>query len=249
MSAVLPASAMRRVTCAELKNLAAAYRPALCYAAAQCARETKIYLHWTAGHYGQFFADYHVQIDADGGIYVIGDGALNALLAATYRRNSGSVSVAVLGACGATTEHLGAEPPTAVQIEAMAMAVTTLADGLWLTIDKARILTHGEAADNEDGVHAHAPYGPRTTCERWDLEYLGTAESPAFHPWAEDGKERHSGIGSEGADAPSRPMESRVKRGAEAKKADSEDDLPSAFFFRECGSLCRQIHRILLDKK
>ena len=84
MSAVLPASAMRRVTCAELKNLAAAYRPALYYAAAQCARETKIYLHWTAGRYGQFFADYHVQIDADGGIYVIGDGALDALLAATF---------------------------------------------------------------------------------------------------------------------------------------------------------------------
>lgn len=113
MSAVLPASAMRRVTCAELKNLAAAYRPALYYAAVQCARETKIYLHWTAGHYGQFFADYHVQIDADGTFYVIGDGALDALLAATYQRNSGSVSVAVLGACGATTEHLGAEPPTA----------------------------------------------------------------------------------------------------------------------------------------
>ena len=160
MSAVLPASAMRRVTCTELKNLAAAYRPALYYAAAQCARETKIYLHWTAGHYGQFFADYHVQIDADGTLYVIGDGALDVLLAATYRRNSGSVSVAVLGACGATTEHLGAEPPTAAQIEAMAMAVTALADGLWLTIDKARILTHGEAADNEDGVRAHAPYGP-----------------------------------------------------------------------------------------
>ena len=42
MSAVLPASAMRRVTCAELKNLAAAYRPALHYAAAQCARETNV---------------------------------------------------------------------------------------------------------------------------------------------------------------------------------------------------------------
>ena len=187
MSAVLPASAMRRVTCAELKTLAAAYRPALYYAAARCARETKIYLHWTAGHYGQFFADYHVQIDADGALYVIGNGALDALLAATYLRNSGSVSLALLGCAGASAEHLGAEPPTAAQIESMAMAVTALADGLWLTIDKARILTHGEAADNEDGVHVHAPYGPRTTCERWDLEYLGTAESPAFHPWAEDG--------------------------------------------------------------
>ena len=187
MSAVLPASAMRRVTCAELRELAAAYRPALCYAAARCSRETKLYLHWTAGHYGQFFADYHVQIDADGGIYVIGDGVLDDLLAATYLRNSGSISVALLGCVDATTESLGSEPPTAAQIEAMAQSATALADGLWLTIDKERILTHGEAADNEDGVRTHAPYGPRTTCERWDLEYLGTEESPVFHPWAEDG--------------------------------------------------------------
>ena len=187
MSAVLPASALRRVTCAELRELAAAYRPALCYAAARCGRETKLYLHWTAGHYGQFFADYHVQVDADGGIYVIGDGVLDDLLAATYLRNSGSISVALLGCVDATTESLGSEPPTAAQIEAMAQVVTALADGLWLTIDKERILTHGEAADNEDSVRTHAPYGPRTTCERWDLEYLGTEESPAFHPWAEDG--------------------------------------------------------------
>ena len=187
MSAVLPASAVRRVTCAELRELAAAYRPALCYAAARCARETRLYLHWTAGHYGQFFADYHVQVDADGGIYVIGDGVLDDLLAATYLRNSGSISVALLGCVDATTESLGSEPPTAAQIEAMAQSATALADGLWLTIDKERILTHGEAADNEDGVRTHAPYGPRTTCERWDLEYLGTEESPVFHPWAEDG--------------------------------------------------------------
>ena len=187
MSAVLPASALRRVTCAELRELAAAYRPALCYAAARCARETRLYLHWTAGHYGQFFADYHVQVDADGGIYVIGDGVLDDVLAATYLRNSGSVSIALLGCVGATTDDLGYEPPTAAQIEALAQAVTALADGLWLTIDKERILTHGEAADNEDSVHAHTPYGPRSTCERWDLEYLGTEECPAFRPWATDG--------------------------------------------------------------
>ena len=128
-----------------------------------------------------------MQVDADGAIYVIGDGALDDVLAATYRRNSGSVSIALLGCVDATTEDLGAEPPTAAQIEGLAMAAAALADGLWLTIDKERVLTHGEAADNEDGVRVHAPYGPRTTCERWDLEYLGTAESTAFAPWAEDG--------------------------------------------------------------
>ena len=42
MSAVLPASAMRCVTCADLRELAAAYRPALHYAAARCARETNV---------------------------------------------------------------------------------------------------------------------------------------------------------------------------------------------------------------
>lgn len=187
MSAVLPRSAMRRVTCAELRKLGAAYRVPLMYAAARCARETKLYLHWTAGHYGQFFADYHVQMDADGAIYVIGAGVLDELLAATYLRNSGSVSIALLCAYGATTADLGAEAPPAAQIESMAMATAALADGLWLTIDKARILTHGEAADNGDGVRAHAPYGPRTTCERLDLEYLDTAESPAFNPWAQGG--------------------------------------------------------------
>ena len=103
MSAVLPASAMRRVTCRELRLLGAAYRLPLAYAAARCARETKLYLHWTAGHYGQFFADYHVQIDADGAIYVIGDGALDALRAATYLRNSGSVSIASPSICAAAT--------------------------------------------------------------------------------------------------------------------------------------------------
>lgn len=45
----------------------------------------------------------------------------------------------------------------------------------------------GEAADNEDGLNVHGDYGPRENCERWDLEYLGTSESPSFNPWATDG--------------------------------------------------------------
>ena len=187
MSAVLPASAMRRVTCRELRLLGAAYRLPLAYAAARCARETKLYLHWTAGHYGQFFADYHVQIDKDGEIYVIADGGLDDVLAATWRRNTGSVSICMLGCYGATTNNLGQESPTPLQIDGMAQAIAALCNGLWLTIDKQRVMTHGEAADNEDGIEPHEAYGPRTTCERWDLEYLGTEESPTYNPWAEDG--------------------------------------------------------------
>ena len=187
MSSVLSRSAMRRVTPAELEVLAGQYRENIQAAAEYIGRETKVYLHWSAGHYGQFWDDYHVQIDRDGEIYVIGDGELDDVLAATWKRNSGSVSIGILGCVGATTGDLGQESPTPQQIEGMAQAIAALCNGLWLTIDKQRVLTHGEAADNEDGVRVHAPYGPRTTCERWDLEYLGTAESPVFTPWAKDG--------------------------------------------------------------
>ena len=187
MAHVLSKSAMRRVTPAELEALAGEYRAALAAAAAEYGRETKVYLHWSAGHYGQFWDDYHVQIDRDGDIYVIGDGELDDVLAATWRRNSGSVNIAILGCLDADTNRLGAEPPTDAQIDGMAQAIAALCNGLWLTIDKQRVLTHGEAADNEDGIEPHDPYGPRTTCERWDLEYLGTMESPKFHPWSTDG--------------------------------------------------------------
>ena len=42
MSTILAPSAMRRITCAELRELGAAYRPALMYAATRCARETNV---------------------------------------------------------------------------------------------------------------------------------------------------------------------------------------------------------------
>ena len=187
MAHVLSKSAMQRVTPAELEDLAGRYRENIQAAAEYVGRETKVYLHWSAGHYGQFWDDYHVQIDKDGEIYVIGDGELDDVLEATYRRNSGSVSICILGCLDANTNNLGQESPTPLQIEGMAQAIAALCNGLWLTIDKTRVLTHGEAADNEDGVYAHEPYGPKSTCERWDLEYLGTMESPKFHPWTEDG--------------------------------------------------------------
>ena len=109
------------------------------------------------------------------------------MLAHTYHRNSGAVGITLACCVGATSENLGSEPPTSAQIEAMAQVVVAVADGLWLTIDKNHVLTHGEAADNEDGIYPHDPYGPKSTCERWDLEYLGTSESPSFNPYATDG--------------------------------------------------------------
>ena len=185
--AVLSKAQMRKVTPRELAEMASEYRERLAQAAKSVGRETKLYLHWSAGHYGQFWDDYHVQVDADGSIYVIADGELDDVLAATWRRNTGSVNLCVLGCYGANSLRLGDEAPTAKQIEGMAQAIAALCNGLWLTIDKRRVLTHGEAADNEDGITPHEPYGMKNGCERWDLEFLGTSESPKCNPWATDG--------------------------------------------------------------
>lgn len=177
---------MRQVTLEELKDMAENCRESIWAQAQTYGREPKIYLHWTAGHYGQYYLnDYHIAIDYDGSIYVEHD--LDEVLAHTYHRNSGAVGITLACCVGATSENLGSEPPTSEQIEAMAQVVVAVADGLWLTIDKNHVLTHGEAADNEDGIYPHDPYGPKSTCERWDLEYLGTSESPSFNPYATDG--------------------------------------------------------------
>ena len=81
-------------------------------------------------------------------------------------------------------ENLSDEPPTEAQIEAMAQTIAVLADALDLTIDMERVMTHGEAADNADGYYgaygSDEEYGPFSTVERWDLQYLGTKESPKY---------------------------------------------------------------------
>ena len=123
---------------------------------------------------------------ADGKLYLATED-FSDVLAHTYHRNSGAVGIALCCCADATTNDLGSEPPTADQIEAMAQVIWKVADALWLTINKDHVMTHGEAGDHEDGLYTHDAYGPRTTCERWDLEFLGTDESPSFNPWAEDG--------------------------------------------------------------
>lgn len=169
---------MRTVTIDELRAIATEARVRIWDSAKACAREPKIYLHWSAGHYSSFFDDYHINIDYDGRLILMDD--LDAHLPHTYMRNSGSVGISLCCGYQATSNDLGPEPPTAAQIEAMAQAIVAVADGLWLTIDKWHVMTHAEAADNIDGLTTHEPYGPNNGCERWDLQYLGTAESPKF---------------------------------------------------------------------
>ena len=170
---------MRKIDLDELRRMAKDSRDSLRSAADSVGRSVKVYLHWSAGHYGQFFDDYHINIDKDGSIYASTDD-LSEVLAHTYHRNTGAVGVSMACCAGATSNDLGDESPTTAQIDAMAKVVMVLCDEFGMEINKDNVMTHGEAADNIDGIYASEPYGCQSTCERWDLQYLATNESPAY---------------------------------------------------------------------
>ena len=60
----------------------------------------KIYLHWTAGHYGHDYSDYHLCVDKDGTVYVNCD-ALTEKRYHTWLRNKGSIGIALCCAADA----------------------------------------------------------------------------------------------------------------------------------------------------
>lgn len=136
----------------------------------QYPQPVRVYLHWTAGHYGQDYPEYHFCIDEDGTITNTRD--LEEIPDATYGRNEGSIAIALDAGYKAAAYKgdpyrvdLGEEAPTDAQIEAMAMLMAAISEIFNIPIDIQHFLTHAEAADL-DG------YGPATTCERWDLAVL-----------------------------------------------------------------------------
>lgn len=143
-------------------------------------RIDKIYLHWTAGHYGQFFDHYHINVGADGKIYAsVYDFTVRR--DHTYKRNSRSIGVALTCAFNAIGVHnLGEEPPTTEQIEATAKVIATLCTNLNLVPTIKAVMTHAEAANNLDGENPgyeyngqeDGKYGPGYSSERWDLLVL-----------------------------------------------------------------------------
>ena len=97
-------------------------------------RISQIYLHWTAGRYGQLYDDYHFNIDADGSIYQTCT-QLTELKSHTWHRNTGAIGIALCCACGALPHNgrdteFGKFPPTPRQIDAAGKLVAKLAQGL-----------------------------------------------------------------------------------------------------------------------
>lgn len=170
---------MTKVTLEEVAQLAANAREAIWQIAEDYDREPKIILHWTACKYETLCDEYHINITADGGIYISTED-FSEVLEHTWHRNSGSIGIALCCAYRANTNDLGDYPPTEDQIETIAKVIDAVACALWLTIDKYHVMTHGEAADNLDELNEDEDYGPSADCEKWDLQFLGTDESPEY---------------------------------------------------------------------
>lgn len=130
-----------------------------------------IYLHQTAGRYGQYFADYHISIDGDGSVPRIADD-FTERRNHTWHRNTGAIGIALCCAYEAEANHgydvnWGDYPPTAEQIEAAAEAVAILANVLGIEITPETVMTHCEAA----AIDGYGP-GSGDPETRWDLWYL-----------------------------------------------------------------------------
>ena len=154
---------------------------------------SRIYLHWTGGHYGHDYDDYHLCVDRDGVVYV-NCKTLLAYKTHTWMRNHNSIGIALCcgyearcwqpsgidprGAEGAYVDSedmdsdsalidMGPEPPTPVQIETLAKLVAILCDEMKIPIDDVHVMTHCEAAFRDS-------YGPGDgdADMRWDLWFL-----------------------------------------------------------------------------
>ena len=145
----------------------------------------KLYLHWTAGTYGQVFDDYYINIDEHGEIYLTCN-TLRDLKSHTWKRNSRSVGITLCCAKDAVLNYrwkpvFAGYPPTEEQVEQMAIVVAILCRELELEISFTTVKTHAEVA-LLDG------YGPGQDDPdlRWDLFTLsGLPETKALRPGGE----------------------------------------------------------------
>jgi hypothetical protein len=151
-------------------------------------KDTMIYLHWTAGNYGDASASYgyHTIFTGDGGI--VRNKSYDARGGHTEGKNSNSVGLSLAAMAGATGVHnFGSQPVTHEQLNQMAAEAARLAVRWgWSEgdIDK-NVWTHAEAGSGLDprGLSGHLDmngdgkpdnYGmfnraPNEPMHRWDL--------------------------------------------------------------------------------
>lgn len=143
-----------------------------------------IYLHWTAGRYGQKFGSYHLNIDHDGTIYSDMDDFMERK-SHTWRRNSGAVGIALCCAYGAEVDrygnvNIGDYPPTEAQLDMTGKVVAKMCIEIGIPLEN--VYTHAEIAD----IDGYGLYSG--DCDmRWDLlnygEYIRSIARGYMHDW------------------------------------------------------------------
>lgn len=212
---------LQKMSLQEIGALASEAKESLWKQAKGEGLEPKLYMHWTAGSYNRAYPSYHINILKNGSIVSLGDLARPARH--TWNRNTGSIGLSLTCGKGAGRQTLGDQPPTVEQIESLAKVIAVLTEKLDIPIDKKHVMTHSEAANNEDGyTKAHKPYpwwndsyGDHDT--RGDLEYLGTPESPKYNPYATDGTRggdviRRKALAYQEANKPVDPKKKNIKK-------------------------------------
>ncbi len=155
------------------------------------------FIHWPVGNCRQNFQEYHqvVALVANGGAIVYRN---TPITEDTYKhtsgRNTNSWATAIDGFGDATTTDLGTEQCKPAQIQ---LAILTLIqDCINLHVPVGNLMSHAEAADMDDQENPNdpdnpgaPPYGPKTTCERWDFYVWINPKTlelkPAFDPCPE----------------------------------------------------------------
>lgn len=129
-----------------------------------------IVLHWTAGHYGQTYGDYHFCVDEKGGVWQNDLDSIGTTLSHTWRRNSGRIAIAAMAMVGASPGNYGREPYTKRQFEAMCALAANLAARYGIPPEE--IKTHAEWA----AIDGYGP-GSGDPETRWDW----WTEGPVIH--------------------------------------------------------------------
>lgn len=179
----------------EIMNCAYAAKSRLYEIAEANNKPVQVVLHWTAGKYYGIFNDYSINIDGDGDVHITNRDFARPT-GHNYMKNSASIGLTLCCAYNATTNNLGEYPPTEEQIEAMAKVMAVLSEALDLEIDIVHFPSHGSSADGLDFEIYYADptgfpfnhYGPRSNCERWDLQKIRDTD-----PWTTDPDDPMSG--------------------------------------------------------
>ncbi len=141
-------------------------------------RLESIYLHWSGADYETVYTCYHYCVALVDGVAVVAethDLAANMrevtapdepYAAHTYRRNSRSAGIAIMGMRDASPADFGPFPITPDLIDTLCAVAARIAASYAIPVDGEHVRTHAEAAilDGYFGIHADD--------ERWDIALL-----------------------------------------------------------------------------